>query len=282
MSDKLLFLVIFFVLLSLILILFLFKEKRKSTFLNKECSNHKKDKYNLNSIDKQKTNFIAFTSHKLRGPSSTINGYISMITEGDYGEIPKNLKDPLDKIKTSGAELSDLINEFLDISMIERDEIKYNLEEINLIKKIEEVVNSTEQRFEEEKLNLITTYDTSDKLLIKTDGKRLGQVLNNILDNSLRYTPAGNVTLSILENKDNITITIKDTGIGLEKDKVDQIFNKFYRTEEARKIHVNGNGLGLYTCKEIIEDFGGKIWATSQGIGKGTNFHILLPYKQNK
>jgi len=230
----------------------------------------------LKQLDKKKTEFVSLASHQLRGPLSVIQGYLSMVLEGDYGSIPEKAKEPIYRSLRSSKALSLLINDYLDVAQIERGEMEYNITEINFSNLLKDVVSEFEVVAKKSKLDFIFE-DKTKNIKINGDINKIRQVLSNIIDNAIKYTKEGRVKISTKREDDKIIVSVEDTGIGIKKEKMTEIFNKFARSEEAIKVNVVGTGLGLFVAKIMVESQDGNIWAQSEGIGKGSTFYISLP-----
>jgi signal transduction histidine kinase len=231
----------------------------------------------IRDIDTRKTQFISLTSHQLRGPLSAIKGYASMILEGDFGRVTKKMEDPLMKIYESSLSLGLLINDFLSVSQIEQGEVVYDTKRIDVTSVLDAVIDEFAISFEKNGIEVKRTYDTSENIMVNVDIEKIHVVFAKIIDNALRYTPSGVVTISIARKNNDVLITIKDTGIGISKDDMTHMFKKFTRTHNAAEIFVHGSGLGLYVAKEMIEAQDGKLWVDSPGLGLGATFHVALP-----
>ena len=231
----------------------------------------------LRKLDQEKTDFLSLASHQLRGPLSSINGYASMIAEGEFGKLPKHLEDPVHKIIQSGRAMNALINDFLDVTQIENNELEYEIKEVNLGDVLDSVVEDYSTAFKREDIALKSTHNKKDSVIVLADPLRVRQILNKIIDNSLKYTQIGSVTISLAIKNDDAIITIADTGIGIEAHQIKELFKKFVRADNANDATVIGSGLGLYVAKEIAESQGGRIWVESQGAGRGSKFYVALP-----
>ncbi len=230
----------------------------------------------LKALDLARAEFISIASHQLRTPPATIKWYMSSILSGDYGKIPKEAFTQLEKVQTTNNGLISLIEDILNVSRIERGKMEFMFQEIEL----SEIAN---QAFEQlipiaKEKGLKYTFKKPKKTLpkIMADREKLKQVMNNIIDNSIKYTPKGSVEVSLAANSENIVFEVKDTGKGFSKEEESQIFQKFSRGKESLK-HSAGLGLGLYVAKIIIEQHKGKLFAQSPGEGKGSKFSFTIP-----
>jgi len=154
--------------------------------------------------------------------------------------------------------------------------MEYNITEINFSNLLKDVVSEFEVVAKKSKLDFIFE-DKTKNIKINGDINKIRQVLSNIIDNAIKYTKEGRVKISTKREDDKIIVSVEDTGIGIKKEKMTEIFNKFARSEEAIKVNVVGTGLGLFVAKIMVESQDGNIWAQSEGIGKGSTFYISLP-----
>jgi len=233
----------------------------------------------LERIDKAKTEFLSIASHQLRTPLSIIKGYISMILEKTYGEIPEKIKQPLGNVYVSNDRLVKLVNDLLDITRLEMGRIELSLEKANL----EEIISSVveEMKVTAEKKGLYLKYEALKEPLpeISIDKNKIRQVILNLVDNAIKYTEQGGVTIrsKILDGR--LQIEVKDTGVGMEKKEIEGLFEIMARGKAGFQYWTGGAGLGLYTARKFAEMHGGRVWAESEGKGKGSTFYIELPIK---
>lgn len=230
----------------------------------------------LKELDEQKTEFISLASHQLRGPLTAIKGYASMVLEGDFGEFSPQIKEAVETIYKSTQALVVIVGDYLDISRIEQGRMKYDFVDFDLRELVKTVVTEVTPNVSLSHLTLSFT-DAEGDFLVRADQGKIKQVISNLIDNATKYTKQGGIVVSIGRDKrDNILITIKDTGVGIEKEVLPRLFEKFSRAPDASKANIMGTGLGLYVARKIIEAHRGKIWAESEGKGKGSAFYIEL------
>lgn len=253
------------------------KEIKTQRLIDSLISRLKKDNQRLKKLDEQKTEFVSLASHQLRGPLSVMQGYVSMILDGDYGRVSKKMLEPLERIFESGAKLGFLINDYLNVSRIEKGEMEYVLEKIDLGKLIDNITK--EFSVIAHKKNILLDFKCLAKgsPVIEGDTNKIRQIVSNVIDNAFKYTEKGAIRVRCAEEVDNVIISIRDTGVGISEDELDKIFHKFERGKEAMYINVSGSGLGLFVAKVMTEAMGGKIWAESEGIGHGSTFKIQFP-----
>lgn len=224
---------------------------------------------------KRDKEFIAITSHQMNTPLSIIRGYVSLIMNEKAGQITAKQKVYLKEIYDSVLKIISITNNLLSISRIEQDKIKLQKDDASLIDLLSKIKSSYEKIAEEKKVGLEIEIPEND-IIIFADPDKLYQAISNLVDNALKYTPKGKVGLTVSKNGQNIVITISDTGIGISKEEIDHIGQKFYRSQNAIDIDNKGTGLGLFIAKTIVEKHDGKLNIESE-VGKGTKMIIELP-----
>jgi len=231
----------------------------------------------LKELDQLKSEFVSLATHQIRGPLTAIKGFASMMIEGDYGEVPKTLQEPVDTIYQSSQSLVVIVEDFLNVSRIEQGKMKYDFTDFDLCALANEVVNEDRVIIEKRGLNVSAAICPSP-VTVHGDRGKLKQVIGNLLDNSMKYTPKGSIMLSLVSNKASkkVLLSIKDTGVGIRAETIPHLFHKFSRAEDASKVNILGTGLGLYVAKEMIKAHGGRIWVESPGEGKGATFFVEL------
>ncbi len=232
---------------------------------------------NLHIIDKQKSEFVATAAHHLRDPLTAINGYTSMILQGSFGKVNDNAREAVDRILESSKRLVVIVEDFMNISKIESGKMDYEFSNTDLKKMTKELVDEMSISAKDRGLELRLSINENDDFISRVDSGKLRQVISNLIDNAIKYTPHGNVDVSLSKNTEGkILIKLSDTGIGMSKETLKKIFHKFSRADEASKFHTGGSGLGLYIAKEMLKKHEGRIWAESEGVGKGSTFYVEL------
>lgn len=238
----------------------------------------------LKQLDEAKSDFLSIASHQLRTPLTAIKGYASMILEGSYGKISETAKSAVDKIFQSSQRLVLIIGDFLDISHIEQGTMQYDFAPLDvkeLAKSLADEFRATIESSKEKSKVLKINFEADEKenFSISADRNKIRQVISNLIDNSIKYTPSGfvKVSLSKISESKNILLKIEDSGIGISAETMPNLFKKFGRAKSLSSAYANGSGLGLYVAKEIIKVHKGKIWAESEGEGKGSRFFVELP-----
>ncbi len=230
-------------------------------------------------LNKSKTEFVSIASHQLRTPLSSINWYTEILL--DDKELSKNqdYRTYIEEIQNAKERMTDIINALLDVSRIELGTYKIAPEKTKSKELILRVINDLKSEISSKKLNIsLTIHPSINDLLVDT--KLFTIMVQNLISNSVKYTPEnGRIEILLSQVKNNtlhLFFQIKDTGYGIsEKDK-DKIFSKMFRADNVRKISTDGNGLGLYIVKSIIESIGGNIWFESK-LNKGTTFRFVVP-----
>lgn len=231
----------------------------------------------LRELDKTKSEFLSIASHQLRTPISAIKGYLSMMIDGDYGKMPDSISEVLKNLLESSARLARLINVFLNVSRIESGRLKLDKKPTQINEVIDSVIVELINQAEQKGLKLVYKKPKKIPPLILADGDKLREVVLNLIDNSIKYTPEGKIDIFVEHSDKELTFTVKDTGIGIDKDEIKSFFRKFVRGSGVAQIHTGGSGLGLFIAQKIVKEHGGNIWAESPGKGKGSSFIFTVP-----
>jgi signal transduction histidine kinase len=234
----------------------------------------------LKKLDDAKSEFISIASHQLRTPLTAVKGYVSMILENSYGDIPKEMDQPLKNVYASNERLIKLVNDILNISKIEAGKMEMEWEKASLEEMILDIINELKVKADTKKLYLKYEKPEIPVPAITIDKTKIRQVILNIIDNSIKYTEHGGTTVKIQNLKSKVQIIVSDTGIGLEKSDIPRLFESFSRGRNGSIGRAEGTGLGLYIARRFIEMHQGKIWVESEGKGKGSRFFIELPIRE--
>jgi len=234
----------------------------------------------LKRLDEAKNQFIMATQHHLRTPLTSMIGYLDLIFGGTYGKVSPKIKETLLKFQVSTRRLIKIVNEFLDITQFQLGKevltLKPNIDIKPILKEIME-----ELQLEAKARGIYLKLQKSEKIpRIKTDPEKLKIALFNIVDNGIKYTPKGGVIVKCQPSDNKLQIIVRDTGMGIPKEELKTLFTRtFERSKEAKKVYGTGRGIGLFIASHIIKAHKGKIWAESEGVGKGSTFYVELPVK---
>jgi len=254
----------------------LFEEtKKKNEEL--ELANRK-----LKAMYERQKDFTSTVSHELRTPLASITTAIDIVISGTAGNLTKDQRNFLDKAKNNVSRLEQLINDILDLSKLESGKAQLSMEKVNINNVIQEVADLQGAVAKKKGLYLKTELD-SRLPVISLDANRLIQLLNNLIQNAIKFTEKGGITVFSRNHEDAnyVEVCIKDTGIGIKQDDIPKLFQKFQQLGDPATRKTGGTGLGLAICKEIIIQHGGKIWVESQD-GKGSSFYFILPIKERR
>lgn len=229
----------------------------------------------LKEVDQMKDEFISIASHELRTPITTLKGFLSMILEGDYGQLNEGGKKSLKIMELSINRLGALVEDLLNVSRIEQKRLQLDLKPLNISQILESIGDEFELRIKEKNLSFKENYSPTLPQ-VWADEDKLRQILINLLGNSVKYTKQGQIELLAKADEGLITITIKDTGIGMSALESQNLFSKFYRVKNDDTNGIIGTGLGLWITKQLVEMMGGKIYVESIK-HVGTQIYFTLP-----
>lgn len=230
----------------------------------------------LKEKDKAKSDFVSMASHELRTPLTGIIGLAQTMLAKDIEITEEEKEHYLRIIESEGKRLSNLLNELLDLTKIETGVTEIKAETID----VEQVINEALQLLPVPQEVKVKINQPAKHFRGKADKDRLKQVITNLLDNAIQYSNEGEITISIGEQDHKIVVSVKDNGPGINKDDIPKIFNKFYRSRNAKLTRKKGSGLGLTIAKNIVELHGGKIWVDSEQ-GKGSVFNFTIPKEED-
>ena len=230
----------------------------------------------LQRANEVKNKFLSIMSHELRTPLTVINGYLSLVLDKNYGNPSKELRDIVTVVKEQGQNQLGLIEDLLDLTRIEAGEYKLNKQAFMPDALISKAVENFRPEYEAKKI--MVTVDIGDEMpTVHWDFHKMLQVFQNLLDNALKFTPTGGeISLSAKSKSDFIEFRIVDNGIGIPKDRLDQIFERFYQVDSSSTRRFGGSGLGLSIVREIVVAHHGKVFVESDE-DTGTCFLILMP-----
>lgn len=235
----------------------------------------KKANAELEQLDKVKDQFLMTTQHNLRTPLTSIMGYSDLILNGTYGKQNKKTVKVIQKFQMLGKGMIKMVNDFLDASAFQLGKDIVSLKpDVELFPLVTDVIDELKFKAENKKITL--TLEKPDRVFkVKADPEKLKAAIFNVIDNSIKYTMKGGVKVEF-KNHDSVKIIVSDTGIGIAPDHLKNLFTKMFERGANAK-NITGSGVGLYLSYQIIKAHNGKLWAESEGEGKGSVFHIELP-----
>lgn len=227
--------------------------------------------------DETRQKFISDISHEFQTPLTSIQGFANILKEED---LPKEQRVKYANIILYNSKrLSSLAKNMLQLTLLDREEIELELTNYSLVEQMNRVISTQENQAMEKNIEIVFEMPKKE-IFIEGDEQRLEQVWTNIISNAIKYTNEGGIiTITMKKNSKDIEVSIEDTGIGMSKEVVSHIFERFYREDKAR--NVEGNGLGLAIVKSIVDLHHGKIDILSQ-VDVGTNFIVRLPIEKQK
>ncbi len=240
----------------------------------RDVTERRKIEDELKKSERLKTEFMNIAAHELKSPVTPIKGYLDLIiSDSESNEKVKKWA----KVSLRNSErLLRLVNDILDVSRLDTDTMRFDMEKLNPVQILDEIVEDMKAIIEKKGLKFITEIP-KDLPNIMGDRYRLSQILKNLLVNAIKFTDNGSIKIKAKKTNECIHIFVQDTGIGISKNEIKKVFNKFYQAYTGDDRKNEGTGLGLFICKEIIQKHNGEIWLESQ-IGKGSTFHIKIPY----
>ena len=231
----------------------------------------------LKELDHLKSEFVSIASHQLRSPLTAIKGYASLLLEGSFGTTAAGVKEAVQKIFDSSVLMVSSVEDFLNVSRIEQGRMTYKMTDFDVSGLAKTVVEELLPVAQKKKLSL--SFSSVGECRVHADKGKIKQVIENLVDNAIKYTRHGSVRVSVTKDMRARTVhlAVSDTGVGIPAEARGQLFGKFSRAKNANSANVSGTGLGLYVAKQLVEAHKGKIWVESTGEGKGSTFFIELP-----
>ncbi|MFO7032832.1 histidine kinase [Limnospira fusiformis CCALA 023] len=236
----------------------------------------------LEALERTRSNLIAITGHELRTPLSTIQVCLESLSQEP--DMPLEMREVMLETAQADAErLRKLVQDFLTLSHLESGRVDWNPESLRLEECIDLAISGVSARYAENKPKI--KVEINDNLpLVKADGEWLVELLTKLLDNACKFTGSeGKVTIKAKSNGDRmLEVTVADTGRGIEPNRLEEVFDRFYQEEGSLRRTVGGTGLGLAIGRQIVTGWGGRIWADSPGKNKGSRFHFTIPLVESE
>lgn len=233
----------------------------------------------LQELDRLKSAFLANMSHELRTPLNSILGFSDVILEGIDGPLTEYMENDVKLIQKNGQHLLHLINDVLDMAKIESGRMNLHPETFTLQNIFDEVIGLTSSLAKEKSLALFVEPDSDAELQIYADAIRMRQVMINLVNNAIKFTEKGEITLRVDRKEgDKILIRVRDTGLGIPADHLEKIFQEFSQVDSSTTRKAGGTGLGLPISRQLVEMHGGRMWAESSGVpGEGAALYVEMP-----
>jgi signal transduction histidine kinase len=245
--------------------------------IEKAYETEKRAHEQLKRLREVENQFMLSTQHHLRSPLTIIQGYLSMINEGAYGRVPAEAKEKIGASLEAAQKLIHLVNDLLDVTHFRMGKGDVPKDFTDTVGLVGEVVVDLEKTAQAKKIYLDFKKPSLSIAPIAIDARGIKEAIYNIIDNAIKYTQKGGVTVSVGAVSQKLVISVADTGIGMnEKDRQGLFGRTFERGEKAKSVNVNGKGIGLYLAAQMIKNNGGTIRVESAGWGKGTEFIIKL------
>jgi two-component system phosphate regulon sensor histidine kinase PhoR len=229
----------------------------------------------LRKLERVRRDFVANVSHEFKTPLTAIQGFAETLLAGAIDDAQNRVRF-LEIILEHSQRLARLTDDLLRLSQMDADRLGLEIQGVGVSQFVESCVETARRPAAERDLRI--SVNLSNRLPdIAADRRRLAEVLQNLLDNAIQYTPpGGQIMLSASANGSEVTFTVSDTGIGIPQTDQPRIFERFYRVDVARSREVGGTGLGLAIAKHLVEVHGGRIWVESE-VGQGSQFHFTVP-----
>ncbi len=225
----------------------------------------------LKTLDELKTDFVQTVSHELRTPITSMRLACDLM---DKEELPPEIAETQEIIRRNTARMERTVNTILNFTAVESGRVKFTVRELDVNRAVVEVAGSMRGYAESKRLKLKAELGSPPK--VKSDGFWVGVVLQNIVENAIKFTDRGSVTITTEGEGNGAAITVRDTGIGLSKSDMEKVLNKFEKVYP----HKEGSGIGFWTAKRVMEELGGSIAVSSKGRGKGTTVELRLPSRR--
>lgn len=236
--------------------------------------------------EREQAEFISTASHEMRTPVASIEGYLGLALNPAIARIDDKARDYIVKAQAAAQHLGRLFQDLLDISKAEDGRLTNKPKVIDVVAFTHDIVEGLRPKAEAKGLSLIYKPQPDDEepgnkrinpvYYANVDNDHLREVIANVVDNAIKYTPSGTVVVDVGGNNERVTISVADSGIGIPPEDLGHLFQKFYRVDNSDTREIGGTGLGLYLCRRLTEAMGGRIWAESE-YHKGSTFYIEIP-----
>lgn len=234
--------------------------------------------------EREQAEFISTASHEMRTPVASIEGYLGLALNPNTAQMDERARDFITKAHLSAEHLGRLFQDLLDVTKADDNRISNNPTVINMVDFVQNIVQDLSQEAAKKgiKINFVPkTSALNEKIVtpaysVYLDKDHVLEVLDNIIENAIKYTPAGQIDVDVTGDDDHVAVSVKDSGIGIPAEDMPHLFQKFYRVADKSTNDIGGTGLGLYLSRRLTEIMGGRIWAESK-YGSGSTFFVQLP-----
>jgi signal transduction histidine kinase len=230
----------------------------------------------LTDSNKQQVTLIHFITHQLKGFVAKSRNIFSMIQEGDYGEVPESMKPIVAEGFASSTKGAQTIQEILNAANIKSGQVAYSNAAFDFKASMNAIVASLKPNADAKGVAL-TIAEPDTEVMFTGDQMQMENAIKNLIDNSIKYTPQGSITVTLTKDAGTIRLVTEDTGVGITPEDMARLFTEGGHGAESQKVNVDSTGFGLYIVKNIVEGHKGKVWAESEGAGKGSKFIVELP-----
>lgn len=250
---------------------FLLKTFRHEVELRKEIEKLAKD---LSAVNRQQVILMHFITHQIKGFVAKSRNIFSLLIDGDFGPVPEAMRPMIEEGFRSDTKGAQTIAEILNAANIKSGRVEYSKETFDLRALVQEILSDLGSIAVTKG---ITLGQELSEVTFAGDRAQMTNVIRNLVDNSIKYTPTGRVDVSLTKTDNKIIFTVKDTGVGISEEDKKNLFTEGGRGKNSQKINVESTGFGLFIVKNIVEAHNGKVWAESEGEGKGSRFIVELP-----
>lgn len=238
--------------------------------------------------EREQAEFISTASHEMRTPVASIEGYLGLALNPATAQIDEKARDFINKAHQSAEHLGRLFQDLLDVSKAEDGRLANNPKVVDVVAFIHDIVQGLEPKAKEKGLRVLfkpQPDDSEDRsgerrlnpvFYVNVDNDHLREVVANLVENAIKYTPEGEVVIDVTGDTEHVTISVADSGIGIPKEDMAHLFQKFYRVDNSETREIGGTGLGLYLCRRLTEAMNGRIWVDSE-YKRGSTFYVELP-----
>jgi len=238
--------------------------------------------------EREQAEFISTASHEMRTPVASIEGYLGLALNPNTAQIDDKARDFIQKAHESAQHLGRLFQDLLDVSKATDGRLSNNPKVVDIMTYTHDILQGLQQKATDKGLRLIFKPNPDDGgrhvvpvYNVNLDNDHIREVINNLTENAIKYTPSGEIVVDVTGTDDKIVISVKDSGIGIPVEDMPHLFQKFYRVNNAETNQIGGTGLGLFLCRRLAETMGGRIWAESE-YKKGSTFYFELPRIDNQ